>query len=100
MVISYWDMAWSLVNSGAIDERLFNETNGEHVFVYAKMQPVIEEIRTLFGSPGFLQNLETKVKRIPDIDEKTEALRRRTKAFQAMREEQTREQSVSGCASG
>jgi hypothetical protein len=87
MVISYWDMAAALVNSGAIDETLFNETNGEHIFVYAKIQPVIEDIRTMFGSPDFLRNLETLVKRIPNIDEKIGTMRERMKKFAEMREE-------------
>jgi hypothetical protein len=40
MVISYWDMACSLVNNGAIDADMFNDANGEHVFVYAKLEPL------------------------------------------------------------
>ncbi len=87
MVISYWDMAAAMVNNGAIDEKLFNETNGEHLFVYSKMQPVIEEVRTMFGSPDFLRNLETLVKRIPDSEEKISAMRERMKTFAAMRAE-------------
>jgi hypothetical protein len=88
MVISYWEMAAAMVNTGAIDEALFNETNGEHVFVYSKIEPVIEEVRTLFGSPDFLQNLEKLVKRIPNIDEKLIAMRARMKKFAEMRAEQ------------
>ena len=88
MVISYWDMAAALVNNGAIDETLFNETNGEHIFVYSKIEPVIEEIREMFGSPDFLRNLETLVKRIPNIDEKLITMRARMKKFAEMREEQ------------
>jgi hypothetical protein len=87
MVISYWDMAAALVNNGAIDEQLFNETNGEHIFIYAKIAPVIEEIRTMFGSPDFLRNLETLVKRIPNIDEKITTMRERMKKFGEMRAE-------------
>jgi hypothetical protein len=89
MVISYWDMAAALVNNGAIDEKLFNETNGEHLFVYSKIAPVIPEIRALFGNPEFLSNLETLVKRIPDHEEKITAMRERMKQFAAMREERT-----------
>jgi len=81
MVISYWDMAAAMVNNGAIDEKLFNETNGEHIFVYAKIEPVIEEVRKLFGSPDFLRNLETLVKRIPDVEEKIATMRERMKKF-------------------
>lgn len=89
MVISYWDMAAALVNNGAIDEQLFNETNGEHIFIYAKIAPVIEEIRTAFGSPDFLHNLETLVKRIPNIDEKIATMRERMKKFAELRAERT-----------
>jgi hypothetical protein len=87
MVISYWDMAAAMVNNGAIDETLFNETNGEHLFVYSKIQPVIEETRALFGNPDFLRNLETLVKRIPDSEAKITAMRERMKKFGEMRAE-------------
>ena len=87
MVISYWDMAAAMVNHGAIDEQLFNETNGEHIFVYAKIEPVLEDIRNLFGAPDFLHNLETLVKRIPNYDEKIATMRERMKKFAEMRAE-------------
>ena len=89
MVISYWDMAAAMVNNGAIDEKLFNETNGEHLFVYAKIAPVLEEVRGLFGNPEFLLNLETLVKRVPDHEENITAMRERMKRFAAMREERS-----------
>jgi hypothetical protein len=85
MVISYWDMAAALVNNGAIDETLFNEANGEHLFVYSKIEPVLEDVRTLLGNPDFLHNLETLVKRMPNVDEKLSAMRARMKKFAEMR---------------
>jgi len=85
MVISYWDMAAAMVNNGAIDEQLFNDTNGEHLFVYSKIQPVIEEVRAMFGNPDFLRNLETLVKRIPDSEQKIISMRERMKQFAEMR---------------
>lgn len=87
MVVSYWEMAAAMVNNGSIDEKLFNEANGEHLFVYSKIQPVIGEIRTLFGSPEFLSNLETLVQRIPASEEKIVAMRERMKKFAEMRAE-------------
>jgi hypothetical protein len=87
MVISYWDMAAALVNNGAIDEQLFNETNSEHIFVYAKISPVLEEIRSMFGNPDFLRNLETLVKRLPNIEERIAIMKERMKQFAAMRAE-------------
>jgi hypothetical protein len=89
MVISYWDMAAAMVNNGAIDEQLFNETNGEHLFVYSKIEPVIEEVRAMFGNPEFLINLETLVKRIPDSEQKIISMRERMKKFAEMRAAQS-----------
>ena len=86
MVISYWDMAAAMVNNGVIDEKLFNETNFEHIFVYMKIAPVIPEIRTMFSNPDFLKNLETLVHRIPNIDETISTMRERMKKFAEMRE--------------
>jgi len=85
MVISYWDMAAAMVNNGAIDEKLFNETNGEHMFVYSKIAHLIPEIRTMFGNPDFLKNLETLVQRIPNYEETINTMRERMKKFAEMR---------------
>jgi hypothetical protein len=87
MVISYWDMACSLVNNGAIDEKMFNEANGEHIFIYMKMEPVIEGMRTAFENPDFLRNLETLVKRIPNIEETLPKMRERMAKFASMAQE-------------
>lgn len=94
MVISYWDMACAMVTNGAIDEELFNQTNGEHIFVYMKIQPVIEGLRAMFDNQEFLKNLETVVKRIPDIETKLPAMRERMAKFGAMRAEQMKAQAA------
>jgi hypothetical protein len=77
MVISYWDMAASLVNNGAIDAQMFNDANGEHLFVYSKMEPFLADLRRESGNPNFLAHLEKVVKEIPNYEEKIEALRAR-----------------------
>lgn len=76
IVVSYWDTAASLVLNGAIDEKTFLDANTEHVFIYAKIQPFLAEVRELFQEPDYLQNLETLVLRIPNIEEKLESRRR------------------------
>ena len=38
MVITYWDMAAGLVNSGAISIEMFNNTNGEHMGTFSKIE--------------------------------------------------------------
>ena len=87
MVISYWDMAASMVNQGAIDEELFNASGGEIVFIYAKIAKFIPELRTFFGAPELLQNMEALVRRMPNIDERIAQMQERMKRFTAMREE-------------
>jgi hypothetical protein len=85
MVISYWEMAAAMVNEGAIDEKLFNECNGEQIFVYSKIAELVPDIRNLFGSPDFLMNLETLIKRIPNHEEKIAGMKARMKKFAEMR---------------
>ena len=75
-VTSYWDMAASLVLNGAIDEKSFNDANGEHIFVYAKIAPFLEEIRQLFNEAEYLIHLERLVLKIPNIETKLENRKR------------------------
>ena len=77
MVISYWDMAASFVNNGAIDAQMFNDANGEHLFVYSKMEPFLADLRRETGNPDFLAHLEKVVKQIPNYEQKITALRAR-----------------------
>jgi hypothetical protein len=88
MVLSYWDMACAMVLSGAIDEDLFNTTNGEHVIVYMKMEPVLQEIRAMFDNPDFAKSLETVVKRMPNIEARMANMRERFKQLAEMRQQQ------------
>jgi hypothetical protein len=58
MVTSYWDMAAAMVNHGAIDADLFNETAGEHIMVFAKIEPLLSELREKFENPDGFKHLE------------------------------------------
>jgi hypothetical protein len=87
MVTSYWEMAATLVNHGAIDEAMFNEANGEQTVVFAKIEPFLEELRTKFNSPQMMANLEKLVMRKPDAKELLSTLRERFKQMAAMRAE-------------
>ncbi len=69
MVLSYWDMAASFVNRGAIDEAMFLESNGEVVMVFAKIEPYVEEVRTMLASPNYAKNLETLLMKQPNARE-------------------------------
>ena len=76
MVVSYWDMAASLVHNGAIDAKMFNDANGEHVFVYAKLEPFLEQLRAQ-GNKEFAVQLEKLVKEMPDIEQRLQYVRER-----------------------
>ncbi|MCA1849565.1 MAG: hypothetical protein LC672_00585 [Acidobacteria bacterium] len=93
MVTSYWDMAASFVNHGAIDEQMFSDANAEHMVVFSKIEPFLEEIRTTSGNPEYLANLEKLVMRRPDAKEYMAALRERFKQFAAMRAEAAKAQA-------
>ena len=78
MVISYWDMACSFVNNGALDAQMFNDANGEHLFVYAKLEPFLPALREEMGNPNFLAHLEKVVKECPDYEARLANIRNRT----------------------
>jgi hypothetical protein len=84
MVISYWDMAATLVNHGAIDEAMFNDANGEHLFVFAKIEPILAELRQMWNAPEMLRNYEELVRRVPDNEKKLQDIRDRIKMIQGM----------------
>ncbi len=58
MVTSYWDMAAALVNHGAIDAEMFNDTVGEHLFIFAKVEPFLAQLREKWQEPDAFKHLE------------------------------------------
>jgi len=66
MVTTYWGMAATLVLHGAIEEQMFADVNGEHIMVYARLQPFLTELRALLNNPGYLDKLEQVILRMPD----------------------------------
>lgn len=81
MVVTYWEMAASFVNHGAIDEPLFNDANMEHIFIFSKIEPHLAELRTMFNMPRMLANLEKLVMHQPDAAAKLEAMRIRSRGM-------------------
>lgn len=90
MVVSYWDMAASLVNHGAIDEQMFLDTNGEAVIVFSKIEPFLEELRTTLGNPNYLINLEMLIMKMPNAGELLESRREMMKRWMLARSESER----------
>ncbi len=82
MVWSYWEMAAALVNQGAVSLELFNDTNGEHIGVFAKVESLLGAIRQNFG-PRALVNLEKLIDDTPSGRERTKEMHERMKAVRA-----------------
>lgn len=83
MVTTYWDMAATLVNHGAIDLDLFNDANGEQIAVFSKIEPFLPALRNTFNTPRYLLNLEKLIDATPDGREKTAGARERMKSVRA-----------------
>lgn len=88
MVVTYWDMAASFVNHGAIDEEMFVDAGMEYQVVFSKIEPYLPEIRETMGSPKYLHNLETLIMKMPDAREilaaRRELIKRMVEAQMAM----------------
>ena len=81
MVLGYWDMAASLVTTGAIDADAFRAAHSEVFATFAKVQPFLDEMRTTFGEPDMFKHLEAVVLGAPDVQA---LLDRRRAALRAM----------------
>jgi hypothetical protein len=85
MVLSYWDMASSLVVNGAIDEKMFNDANGENLVVFGKVEALLPKWREMTGDPNTLKNLETVALSAPDARKRIDGIKARIKATLAAR---------------
>jgi len=98
MVTTYWDMACSFVNHGAIDAEMFNDATGEQVFVFAKIQPFLEQIRAV-GSPTYMQHLERAVLAMPRAEERLAYVRELAKRVAEARASAAAERAEAEAAS-
>jgi len=83
MVTSYWDMAGAIVLHGGIDAPMFHEANNEHVYVYAKLQPYLIELRAAIKQPTYLMWLQRLIESMPDGAERVTGMQERLRAAQA-----------------
>jgi hypothetical protein len=82
MVVSYWDMAAALVKNGAVSLELFDDCNGEHIGTFAKIEPILGEIRASYG-PRFALSLEKLIDATPDGRKRVAAAKEQMKAIRA-----------------
>ena len=80
MVLGYWDMAASLVTTGAIDGDAFRAAHGEIFAAFSKIQPFLAELRAMTGERELFQHMEAVVMAAPDAES---ILARRREAIRA-----------------
>ena len=68
MVIGYWDMAASLVTTGAIDADAFRAAHGEIFGTFSKIHPFLAELRRASGEGGICEHMEKVVLGAPDAE--------------------------------
>jgi len=93
MVTTYWDMAAALVNKGAISMEMFNAANGEHIGVFAKLEPLLKEIRAAFA-PEYLEQFERLIDATPDGRKRTSDARERMKKYRTQIEKMSAQASA------
>ena len=65
MVTTYWEMAASFVARGVLHPELFFDSGGEALFVWAKLEPFVAQLRTDTQAPRLLIHLERAVTMVP-----------------------------------
>jgi hypothetical protein len=80
MVLGYWDMAASLVTTGAINADAFCAAHGEVFATFSKISPYLTELRAANGEPDFCKHVEAIVFSTPDAEA---ILKRRRDAMNA-----------------
>jgi len=58
MVVTYWEMVGSIVNSGLIKQDFFFQNTGEFFGVWEKIKDLIPAVREAYGNPHLWENLE------------------------------------------
>lgn len=87
MVMGYWDMAASLVTTGAIDSGAFLSAHSEIFATFSKVQPFLGELREAFGEPKMFGHIEEVVMAAPDAAARLEKIRTRLRTMAKMRRE-------------
>jgi hypothetical protein len=85
MVTSYWEMASSFVVKGAIDANMFDESAGEHILVFGKIEGFLPQLRQAMGNPGLFKNLEHVCTSAPCSLERVRATAERIRNMMAQR---------------
>ncbi len=89
-VVSYWEMAASMVLHGAVSAELFVDCNAEGFYLLAKFAPFLDAIRERF--PTFLVRTTDLVKRFPAAATRYEVVLKNVANMRATRQKQAASQ--------
>jgi hypothetical protein len=76
-VFGYWEMVASLIVHGTLNALLASDTLGEMYFVYAKIQPFVEEFRQKSGMVEFQVNVQKVVESSAEGRDRLARMRKR-----------------------
>ena len=76
-VCGYWEMVAAFIVHGTLNADLAYDTLGEMYFVYAIMQPVLEDFRKKFNAPDFFKNVQQVVEASPKGRERVAQVQQR-----------------------
>jgi hypothetical protein len=72
-VVTYWEMAASFVLHGAVNADMYLDSNGEGIAVYAKFQPLAEDIQAKTGMP-FMRHTTGMIEKFPAAKERYQSV--------------------------
>ncbi|MBV8208026.1 MAG: hypothetical protein JO041_14660 [Acidobacteria bacterium] len=84
-VTTYWETAASLVVNGALNEKLFFDTQGEMWFVFARLRPFLAQFREKMIAPEALRNVEKIATGTPEGLERLQRMEERFKIIAQLR---------------
>lgn len=84
-MVSYWEMAASLVLRGAVHEELFMDSAGEMFFTFYKIKPYLPQLRKQFNSPEFLGHMDKLIHRSAENRKRMKVMEERMAQFAKMR---------------
>ncbi len=66
MVVSYWEMVGSFLNSGVLSKELFYRNGMELIFVYERIRDILPDIRSMRKNPFQFMELERAAEEMID----------------------------------
>ncbi|HVJ08112.1 MAG TPA: hypothetical protein VM554_06990 [Acidisarcina sp.] len=83
-VTSYWEMASAFVLHGCLSPELFLDCNGESIFLLAKFDPFLDQIRE--QTPTFMAKTQEIVRKYPEATARYDRIRQNVAKLRPVRQ--------------